>query len=558
MKEGKFDYVIIINGLSTNFKDLNNELIELNWCTYDLNKKSVKSELGAFVRPKRLREISEDYLNQNFIKFSQLESSPDLQDVLKDFHTFIVENFTSKNSNFALLTKDDWLLGRQGQLVSEAREKNIKLGDHFNKYINLIREFKIYYNKSEDENPDLNDILKFYSLKRGTEVIRPTMQEVNTMVRIVNRMVKEGYQINSNKLISSGDVENLCEDNNIISDVQMMKEQDSLQINSPNISKKSPSKNNVSVNINKIPNNKPCFYIRVRNLPLYTDIQDIKEIFYMFYLLNEDIVVSYDIYKRKTGDFCFRLYNEENYKQILAVFNYRVINDKIIEVLPANEYDFHSCKLSSQIFNQDANITKGKVFLKVKNLPYSCREENIKQFFKNYYPSENGIKLFKNKKGNFLGEAVVSFYREEDTIKAFKEKNGENFMNQIITIETTSLEEFELYANTNGFYTTLKSLCEYVTPEVVTKSVFLTGLPLNVTKKDIINYLEFFNLNESNMIVDEKNMSNNGCLIITLLSEEDANYLRNYVGKTSFKFNGRERKITADPLLLLVNKGNES
>ena len=66
----------------------------------------------------------------------------------------------------------------------------------------------------------------------------------------------------------------------------------------------------------------------------------------------------------------------------------------------------------------------------MKNIPYSAKEHDIKNFFKNYFIAENGIKLLKNKKGNFLGEAVIAFMYEKDYEKALKEKNREMFLNQ--------------------------------------------------------------------------------------------------------------------------------
>jgi inhibitor of KinA sporulation pathway (predicted exonuclease) len=587
MLEEKFDYVIIINGLSTNFPDEKNELIELNWCTYDLKKKSVNSDICTFIKPSRLNEIPAEFLNKYHIDNTQLENAEELLVVLKKFNMFIFESFINNNFSFALLTKDDWLLGRNGQLIKEAQWKNIKLGYHFTKYINLIREFKCYYKVDkigDSKTIDLQEILQFYSLKRQTEVERPTLQELNTMVRIVNRMVKEGYELNSSKLISGTESQEIITGKitqGQTSNVRNLDKQEELrdktssqhkikEISDKHIERESISSNKITTHHKahahastklEYSYNKPEeFFIRLKNLPSYFTKKEILDILHMYNLLEDDIVISYDIFGNQTGDFILRLSNETCYKQILSLYNYRLICGKLIEIVPSNDSEYQS-SLKSANFTEESNLKNlmnRKIFIKIKNLPYSAKEETIRQLLKTYSIAENGIKLFKNKKGNFLGETIVALNSEEEAARCLKEKNGEAFLNQVISIEYSNFEEFELYANTNGFYFTMKNISDYVNPEIVTKSIFISGLPLGISKNDILNHLQVFNLNESNLILDEKLFSNYGCLIVTLSCEEDATALKAYLNRITFRIKTREKKINADNVLLLVNKGNES
>ena len=48
-----------------------------------------------------------------------------------------------------------------------------------------------------------------------------------------------------------------------------------------------------------------------------------------------------------------------------------------------------------------------------------------------------------------------------------------------------------------------------------------------------------------------------GCFILITQSEEDAEIIKEYLNKVSMKFRHKIKNILAEPLLVLVNKGNE-
>lgn len=70
-----------------------------------------------------------------------------------------------------------------------------------------------------------------------------------------------------------------------------------------------------------------------------------------------------------------------------------------------------------------------KIFLKMKNVSYSAKENDIRNFFKNYLLVENGIKFLRNRKGNFIGEVAVAFMNESHCESAIKVKNKEMLLN---------------------------------------------------------------------------------------------------------------------------------
>jgi hypothetical protein len=65
----------------------------------------------------------------------------------------------------------------------------------------------------------------------------------------------------------------------------------------------------------------------------------------------------------------------------------------------------------------------------MKNVSYSAKENDIKNFFKNFHVAENGIKFLRNRKGNFIGEVTIAFIHDKDCEKAIREKNKELLLN---------------------------------------------------------------------------------------------------------------------------------
>jgi RNA recognition motif-containing protein len=101
----------------------------------------------------------------------------------------------------------------------------------------------------------------------------------------------------------------------------------------------------------------------------------------------------------------------------------------LIDCFEVSKNDYINCKGSHKFHIKPVDLND-KIFLKIKGVSYSAKESDIKSFFKQYFLAENGIKLLKNKRGNSLGEAVITFLYEKDAEKALKEKNREMLLNQ--------------------------------------------------------------------------------------------------------------------------------
>ena len=95
-------------------------------------------------------------------------------------------------------------------------------------------------------------------------------------------------------------------------------------------------------------------------------------------------------------------------------------------------------------------------------------------------------------------------------------------------------------------------LCELINNEDVKRSLYLIGFPLDVTTNKILEYLIQFNLNSSDLIVNDKILKNYGSVIIKFYNEDIANDAKNWIKSNKFE----NKTIYSENLLSVVNKGN--
>lgn len=390
MIEENFDYLIILSTLS-----INSEIIELNWCCYNTEKKTVNAESSFMIKPNNFNQnfytINQNFLSLNSISQQNLESAEESHEVLKNFNAFIHENYINKKYSIAFVVKEKATMDEIINTFNLNQEnKNIPIFQNLSKYFILTEEFKKFYKLQEDKS--LNEILAYLSLKQNDNS-RPSIMELNTLARIVNRMIKDGH----------------------VFKIKIEK-----------------GSKNTSESI--LPSNawfkSSRYYIRFKNLSSYFNVKNLKDILCNYNLSEESIIFAYDIFGRKTGDAIIRINNDQDYREIICSCKFKALSEnehlKLIDVEKCSESEFIS--LSKNQGN--LNLTDKKIFLKMKNTPNLIREDDIKHFFKKYYVTEKGIKMLKNRKGVFLGECIIAFLNEEQCSKALKEKNGETLMNQ--------------------------------------------------------------------------------------------------------------------------------
>ena len=521
------NHLLIVSGLFHK-----NELIEMNCCGYDVLKKHISAETIFYIQPKTISNIKE------LMEISQIEKKKEqeikyisLEEAINKLNTIIKDNYTSKNHNFGLIYVNN-------DLVKILYEK-LEIKDFIS--FNLFDSFNDYYHKKYET---LNKILSELNLKQNNNY-PPCPKELKTMTRIINKMIKEGkiFYIPEKIIIP----ESKKKDNNNVKN----KVNNSKNIINFYIDLKSEDNNKINQSEDKmLDTDIQCYYIRFKNFPEYINKIDIKDLLYQFEIDDNDIVLSYNILGKKTGDIIIRLFNLEQYKEIFTSYNFYFYNDKyILELFDSNSHEFSICSRSIQFCNQNIRNKHLNIFMKISKIPQSSNENDLKNLFNNCSIVEYGIKFNRNSP---IGEAVIVFETEEECFEALLKNNGRLLKNQSIALKESNLNEFEEFASSMAFENWLPILSELIIPDDVKRSLYLMGLPLDVNKNQIVKYLSQFNINHSNLVCSDKILNNFGSIIIKFYNEDIANEAKNWIKNNKFC----DKNIYVENLLQVVNKGN--
>ena len=518
--------LLIISGLF-----YKNELIEMNCCAYDIQKKQISTETAFYIQPENIANIKE------LMEKSQIDkkkgSEPkyiSLEEAINKLNKIIKDNYTSKNNNFGIVYVNTDLI----RILYD----NLEIKNFIS--FNLFESFNDYYHKKYET---LNKILSELNLKQNNNS-PPCPKELKTMTRIINKIVKEGkiFYIPENE--QNYDKNIFERSNNILNDN-----------NSNNYNCFIEIKNNENLKVNQSEESISdpdiqCYYIRIKNFPNYINKNDVKDLLYQFEIDYNDIVLSYNIFGKKTGDVIIRLFNLEQYKEIFTSYNFYYFNDKyILELFDSNSQEFSVCSRSIQFSNQKIRNKHMNIFMKISKIPQSSNEADLKNIFNNCSIVEYGIKFNRNSPH---GEAIIVFETEEECFEALQKNNGRLLKNQSIALEESNLNEFEEFASSMAFENWLPILSELIIPDDVKKSLYLMGLPLDTNKNQILKYLSQFNINHSNLVVNEKILNNFGSIIIKFYNEDIANEAKNWIKNNKFE----DKNIYVENLLSVVNKGN--
>ena len=514
------------------------DLIEMNCCSYNINKKQMSSETSFYIKP------NDDYDINDLIEKSKIDKKKEpnpqyisLEESINKLENMIKENYIDKNNSFGIIYANKDLLN--------ILKENMKIKDFIN--FNLFEVFNEYYHKKCDS---LNKILTELNLKPNNS-LPPCPKELKTMARIINKIIKNGKifyipekreeQVSSNEKIIIA-INN--DDNNKAKDH-----------NSYNNKSSNETNNKMDIELNQLETTSsiqdiPCYYIRFKNFPDYINKIDVKELLYQYDIDDNDIVLSYNILGKRTGDVIVRLYNLDQYNEIFTSYNFYYFNEKyILELFDSNSQEFSVCSRSGAFINKNIRKNSENIFLKISKIPQTTSELELKNFFKNSSLAENGIRFNRH---SSHGEAVVIFETEEDCFDAFQKNNGRLFKNQSISLSESNLNEFEEFAGTMAYEHWMSILNELINTEDVKKSLYLIGFPLDITKNKILEFLAQFNLNHSNLIVNDKILNNFGSVIIKFYNEEIANEAKNWIRNNKFE----NKNIFAENLLPIINKGN--
>ena len=535
-KEGKnndknnlIDHLLLIAGLFDN-----SNLIEMSCCSYNINKKQMSSETSFYIKPNDNSNIN-DLIEKSKIDKNK-QPNPQyitLDECMDKLNQLIKDNFINQNSSFGIIYVNNDLLN----ILKEKLELQSFI------IFNLYEVFNEHYHKKYDS---LNKILSELNLKQNNN-LPPCPKELKTMARIINKMIKNGkmFYIPENS------------DNNIITNTKSDtktkndKELQNIILNDEN--KNEEKDKNMEIEQLETTNtiqDVQCYFIRFKNFPDYINKIDIKDLLYQYDIDDNDIVLSYNILGKRTGDIILRLYNIDQYKEIFTSFNFYKFNeDNIIELFESNSHEFSICSRSNKFISQNIRNKHQNIFMKISKISQSTTESDLKSFFKNNSIVEDGIKFNRHSSN---GEAIIIFETEEECFEAIQKNNGRLLKNQSISLSESNLDEFEEFAGTMAFENWMPILSELINTEDVRRSLYLIGFPLDISTYQIVQFLAQFNISHSNLIVNDKILKNFGSVIIKFFNEDIANDAKNWIKNNRY----RNKIIHAENLLSVVNKGN--
>ena len=530
-KKNLIEHLLIIAGLFDN-----SNLIEMSCCNYNINKKQMSSETSFYIKPTNNSNIN-DLIEKSKIDKNKLPNPKyiSLEECIDKLNKLIKDNFVSKNNSFGIVYVNKDLLN--------ILKQNLEIKDLI--IFNLYEVFNENYHKKCDS---LNKILSELNLKQNNN-LPPCPKELKTMTRIINKMIKNGKTFCFPENIEKNLESNSKLDSNIKNDILLQ----NININESKENKE--KNNNMDIELNQLETANSiqdiqCYYIRFKNFPDYINKIDIKDLLYQYDIEDNDIVISYNILGKRTGDVILRLYNIDQYKEIFTSYNFYKFNDEsILELLESNSQEFSICSRSNKFISQNIRNKNFNIFMKISKISQAITESDLKSFFKNNSIVEDGIKFNRHSSN---GEAIIIFETEEECFEAIQKNNGRLLKNQSISLSESNLDEFEEFASTMAFENWMPILSELINTEDVKRSLYLFGFPLDVNTNQIVQFLAQFNLSHSNLIVNDKILKKFGSIIIKFFNEDIANDAKNWIKNNRF----RNKIIHSESLLSVVNKGN--
>ena len=535
-KEGKnndknnlIDHLLLIAGLFDN-----SNLIEMSCCSYNINKKQMSSETSFYIKPNDNSNIN-DLIEKSKIDKNK-QPNPQyitLDECMDKLNQLIKDNFINQNSSFGIIYVNNDLLN----ILKEKLESQSFI------IFNLYEVFNEHYHKKYDS---LNKILSELNLKQNNN-LPPCPKELKTMARIINKMIKNGKMFYIPENSDNNIITNPKSDTKTKNDIEIQ----NIILNDEN--KNEEKDKNMEIEQLETTNtiqDVQCYFIRFKNFPDYINKIDIKDLLYQYDIDDNDIVLSYNILGKRTGDIILRLYNIDQYKEIFTSFNFYKFNeDNIIELFESNSHEFSICSRSNKFISQNIRNKHQNIFMKISKISQSITESDLKSFFKNNSIVEDGIKFNRHSSN---GEAIIIFETEEECFEAIQKNNGRLLKNQSISLSESNLDEFEEFAGTMAFENWMPILSELINTEDVRRSLYLIGFPLDISTYQIVQFLAQFNISHSNLIVNDKILKNFGSVIIKFFNEDIANDAKNWIKNNRFK----NKIIHAENLLSVVNKGN--
>lgn len=352
--------LIVITGYVTRES---NTLIELNWCMYDVMSRESKNESTHIINPSNIERTTDSEIIQLKANLLSFEITNKLENVLTLLNNFIEEELDLINKKFSSNAINSIVivfnnLEIKNNLISSYNYFDIKYSKAFDYSINIVNEFLSFYNikdidalyslsNLESLNNNkldlLNHMLNYYNLNINLSK-RDSITELNSIVRIINKMCKDNHKFIVQNISLNNDDNNEIEDD-IDYRISQDNELKTKKSNSSNLNLKNKDISNIdnlSITKSYIENkdiNNACsvkdnidemqlksslckaYYIKLECLPFNYLKKPLINIINQYNVEEEDIEIFYDLYGNYTNNCIFRVYDECDYNELLSFLN---------------------------------------------------------------------------------------------------------------------------------------------------------------------------------------------------------------------------------------------
>lgn len=491
-------------------------IIHVCWGTYDIKKKILTDEQEYFIKPFKYTELSQETVLKTRISNELMNSvGVTLSDAVHKFNESLYINYICKNASFCLVTyRDDILMNI---LPRDAKESGVKLANHFFSYFDIGEEFQKTY-KVPNNFGSLNDYLSFLKYKETQEKTLAQIEN-KSILRLVHRLVDDGHIFQNPKVLNpmhqliTEKVDPLVPTRSH----QNKRWNTFIRGRSPE-SFRNPSKK---------------WYIRLRGLPHGSREYEVMEFLRGIRVYKEDISFLYDFEGKFSGEAYVQLHNEADFKEALS-YNLSDLGNRYIEVFETNENEMNKAKVSQYPEKREMKIAtnpswnhllrEGTGIIKMRGLPYSCTEEDIREFFRGFQIIEDGVKRAIIA-GRPSGECFVIFETKEDALGAMSlnmEKIGSRFI-ELFMSNIRELETFLYHNFSSNSLTYSKENMPNISHDRRKSTLMMIGLPFHVTKPDIVKFFEKFNLKDTDVhLISSHSGRFSGNALITFEDELEA------------------------------------
>ena len=340
------------------------QLLDLNWCTFDITTGEVTDEVSVFIKPEEEISIGDDLTQITGIEQGDLDDAEGLDAALKKLNTFMHEEIIMNNKAFNLVTVgDEFLTSFLPKICTHA---GIKLAPHFSIFIDL---FKFFPGKM-----NIREIVDTLDLKET--IVRVKSQgECKTIIRIVNRLLKEGIKLTAKDTPA------------------------------PVITRRSRSRSrSPTYKMPKTVSN----VIRVKGLPFTTDANDVADFLYGISI--SQCLGTVDSWGTTTGEYIVNCTSEFDAREALAMTDRQFENNTVTVV--------ESCQLAYdlEILNQHAKTDQKPHYVKIKGIDITLSVERFMEIFKAHQAQQ--LKLVDN------SGIMYAVFDENETAVASLQLNG--------------------------------------------------------------------------------------------------------------------------------------